>query len=148
MTQKPLSFASSGATRGGEANRVSPPSLKKYRPLSPPLAPISLDSSMIMSVDHLLSDLVNEEKNTKFFFGGSRIISNWMINYFFRFRLKESQSFLIYPHNKPVYMLILMSITIYIPFKVTQSLTVPKKNYKKYNKDYIGLSGLLQTIGG
>ena len=36
MKQKPLSFASSGATRGGEANRVSPPSLKKYRPLSPP----------------------------------------------------------------------------------------------------------------
>ena len=92
MKQKPLSFASSGATRGGGEPSFAP----LFKKISPPLAPISLDSSMIMSVDHLLSDLVNEEKNTKFFFGGSRIISNWMINYFFRFRLKESQSFLIY----------------------------------------------------
>ena len=40
----------------------------------------------------------------------------------FSFRLKQSQSFLIYPLKKPVYMLLLVSITIHISFKVTQNL--------------------------
>ena len=44
-------------------------------------------------------------------------------------------------------MLLLMSIIIFT-FKVTQNLTTMRKNNKKYNKDYIGLLGLLQTIKG
>ena len=41
----------------------------------------------------------------------------------FSCRLKERKSFLIYPLKKPVYMLLLISITIHISFKVTQNLT-------------------------
>ena len=63
MKQKPLSFAISGATRGGGEPSFAPLLTK----ISPPLAPISLDSSMIMSVDHLLSDLVHEEKKCQIF---------------------------------------------------------------------------------
>ena len=44
-----------------------------------------------------------------------------------------------------MYLLLLMSITKHIPFKVTQNLN-KNKNKKKYKKDYIGLLGLLQTI--
>ena len=45
-------------------------------------------------------------------------------------------------------MLLLMSITIHMSFKITQNLTTYKKQNKKYKKDYIGLIGLLQTIRG
>jgi len=38
-----------------------------------------------------------------------------------------------------------MSIKIHLSFKVTKK---PKKNNKKYNKDYIRLLGLMQTIRG
>ena len=43
----------SGATKGGGEPSFAPPP--------------SLDSSMIMIVDHLLSNFVNEEKNTNIF---------------------------------------------------------------------------------
>ena len=53
---------------------------------------------------------------------------------------KESQSFVIYPLKKTCIYVTFMSITIAYTI---WGYTKPKK---KYNKDYIGLLGLLQTI--
>ena len=75
-----LCIGTSGATRGGGETRFPP----------------SLDSSMIMIVDHLLSNFVKEEKNTKTFVW--RFVQNFWS--------------------------------------------------KKYNKDYMTLLELLQTIRG
>ena len=71
--------------------------------------PPSLDSSMIMIVDHLLSNFVNEEKIPKNFFGASRIISDKIFNCFLFFDLRKVMSFLIKSSLKNLYICYLLA---------------------------------------
>ena len=91
----------SGATRGGGESSFASPSCPP-----PHLTPAW---SWLWTI--FLSNFANKEK----------------IPRFSRFRLKESQSFLIYPLRKPVHMLLLMSITIHISYNVTQNLTTQEE---------------------
>ena len=105
---------------------------------------------MIMTVDHLYQIVSIKKKIPNVFIG-----ANAYISFLIAFRTifsssteRESVILNLSSQKNLVYICYFSSVLQYIYHLRLHKTWQPKKNNKKYGKDYIGLLGLLQTLRG